>query len=248
MKRTTAMTALIAAAALMLAGCSKNSSGTPSAGSAGAVAGVSSQEGASAAPSAGGGSSQDAASTTPSAGGGSSQDAASTSESASSSGPKQTIGGGAQVDADTLTWFTVYCGGMSPVTNGASAMPSINPSAGPDAMKKSIGTLYKTFGDAMTNTATKLKDLPPPSFSGGDKFATTSVAALSSLGKIFEDGAAKIQAASPSQLPTVMTSVTDDMSKATKAITGIYDNIAASPDLLKVFSEIPACKKLGLGG
>ncbi|MDQ2848900.1 MAG: hypothetical protein M3Y77_21780 [Actinomycetota bacterium] len=247
MKRTTAVAAMIAAAGLMLAGCSKESTGTPSAGS-GAVAGISSQNATSAAPGASdSGSSSDSS---PSSDSGSSSDSRSSSDSGSSanSSPKETVGGGAQGDAATTTWFTAYCGGLAPLTDMASAMPSMDPSGGPDAMKKSIGTLYKTFGDAMTNTSAKLKDLPAPSFSGGDKFASTTVTALSTIGKTFEDGAAKIQAASATDLQKVMTSVTSDMSKVTKTLSSIYGNIAASPDLLKVFGQIPACKKLGVGG
>lgn len=265
MKRTTAVTAMIAAAALMLAGCSKDSTGTASAGSSGAVA--SSQNGATAAApgasdsgsSSASGPSSDSASSSdssPSSNSASSSESSPSSDSASSSesgpssnsGPKETVGGGAQGDAATTTWFTAYCSGLAPLTDLSSAMPSMDPSGGPDAIKKSIGTLYKTFGDAMTNTSAKLKDLPAPSFSGGDKFASTTVTALSTIGKTFEDGAAKIKSASAADLQKVMTSVTSDMGNVTKTLSSIYGNIAASPDLLKVFGQIPACKKLGVGG
>src|SRR5699024_7898720 len=125
---------------------------------------------------------------------------------------KVTLGGG-DLDAQTAAWFSAFCDGMSPLTEGMAAlMPSST--SDPAQMQESAVTYFNSIGDAMTDTANKLESLPPPTFDQGDEVASQLVSGMSEAGPAFKEAATKIAAAdvsSQEDLSAAMSEVTSTL-------------------------------------
>jgi hypothetical protein len=109
-----------------------------------------------------------------------------------------------------------------------------------------IVNLYSKMGDAFTDTAAKLKVLPPPTFSGGDAFAAKVTAAFEKAGPEFTKDAAKLKA-----IPLTDTAA---MGKALSGVSGSVqgalgplqdlNSLKMTPQTQAAVEALPACAKL----
>lgn len=245
MMRSKLVTVLAVASAFVLVACSSNgaagngtsttaSSGTPTTSSAPQPSATSSAGGAPSS-AAGGGSSEQQSSDTESQ---QSSDTGSQESSATGSTDQSTITVGGNVDAQTATWFSAFCSGMSPMLDAAQG--SVVPTGAGADLQATMVKEFSTLGDAMTNTANALKPLPPPTFSNGTQFATDVVNSLSQAGPLLKSAAATVQAVSPT-----------DMSGLETAIAKASESLSSSMSTLSKYSldkntqtamkNIPAC-------
>lgn len=261
MKRISLMATL--GAAVLLAGCS-STSGTAVANTSAAIASSATSSVVSSAPavvssapvsaapvsaapvSGAPGSSGPAGSSSPEPSG-----AVPSGDSASSGKAAPTTVGDANrsLDAPSAAWFSTFCGGFAPVvTLAQTAGTSIAAQAGdPTKAQTAIVNLYSSFGTAFTDTASKLKSLPPPTFDGGPAFATKVVTALQKAGPAFTTNAAKIKALDvtkdPAAFGTAMSSLSSDM---TSALAPLQDlgSLKLTAQTQSAFEALPACAKL----
>ncbi len=247
MKRTSSLVAALTGAALLIASCSSTSgTATPgsSTSSSAAAAPSSVSSAASSASSSVASSEESTSAPAPSESSGpvSSQSADS---SVSESVPDTTVGnesGG--LDAQSAAWFTAFCGGLAPVLTASGSLQTLGSSAGsdPTAAIKKLVALFAALGTSMTKTAATLKTLPPPTFEGGDAFATKVVTAFGSAGPAITDEAKKI-AADPSTLTSSMGGLTDSMTKAVAPLEEL-GSLKLTPATQNAIENLPACAKV----
>lgn len=270
MKRTTLMAALTGAAVL-LAGCSSTSgTATPASTSSAAVTSSSSMSSsamssamapASQAPASSAAASvTEPSSSAPASDAPSSEatmssedtasSAASTLSSASTSKAPTTVGntsGG--LDVASAAWFSAFCGGLQPVADIAKDAGKITGSD-QTAAQKSLVNLYSKIGSSFTATAAKLKPLPPPTFSGGEAFATKVVSALGSSGPTFSANAKKLAAIDvkkdPAAFGKALEGVSKDLGAATGPLTDL-NSLKLTPQTQAAYEKLPACAKLKAG-
>jgi hypothetical protein len=159
------------------------------------------------------------------------------SEPMTSGGSASTTVGGdtTSLDAQTAAFFTTTCEGLTDLTQMGSSMAG---QTGADT--KSIGAAVKKAGDSMTETANKLKALPPPTFDGGADFAAKMEAGLAELGGKLSSAADKVAAGDTSAL----SSLASDMQSGPLAD---LQNISPTPGLQAAVQNLPACKALSAG-
>ena len=269
MKRTTLMAALTGAAVL-LAGCSSTSgTATPASTSSSSAAATSSSAmssmSSSMAPSSSAAVSEapssDASSSAPessasssevasgpeSTGAESSDSETASSTSSSSKAPTTTVGDSSEgLDVKSAAWFTEFCGGLQPLGSIAQDAGAIS---GSDqaAAQKALVNLYDKIGSSFTATAAKLKPLPPPSFSGGDAFATKVVKALETSGPTFSADAKKLAAIDVKKDPAAFSKAIEGISKDLGTATGPLNDLNSlklTPQTQAAFEKLPACAKL----
>lgn len=159
-KRPTTALAVVLAAGLMLAGCSSGSTDTAS--STSSVASSASSSAAS-------------AETTTSATSSSSSSAEPMDSAGATAAPTLTAGDGSgELDAQTTTWFSTFCTGLA----GVADLQTISSAQQASQVLQRVGT-------DMTNTASQLAALAPPTFSGGDGLAASAVNSFNQIGPAF---------------------------------------------------------------
>ena len=274
MKRTTLMAALTGAAVLLV-GCSSTSgTATPASTSSSSAAATSSSAmssmSSSMAPSSSAAVSEapssDASSSAPessasssevasgpessgpeSSGAESSDSETADSTSSSSKAPTTTVGDSSEgLDVKSAAWFTEFCGGLQPLGSIAQDAGAIS---GSDqaAAQKALVNLYDKIGSSFTATAAKLKPLPPPSFSGGDAFATKVVKALETSGPTFSADAKKLAAIDVKKDPAAFSKAIEGISKDLGTATGPLNDLNSlklTPQTQAAFEKLPACAKL----
>ena len=109
--------------------------------------------------------------------------AASTSSASSSrpssaeptAAPTLTAGDGSgELDAQTTTWFSTFCTGLA----GVADLRTISSAQQASQVLQRVGT-------DMTNTASQLAALAPPTFSGGDGLAASAINSFNQIGPAF---------------------------------------------------------------
>lgn len=144
-------------------------------------------------------------------------------------------------------WFSVFCGGFQPVVDVAKSASSLGASASDPAKGKTfIVDFYSKLGVAFTGTARKLKALPPPTFSGGDAFATKVTAALEKAGPEFSKNAAKLKAipvTDSAALSKALSGVSGGMQSALGPLQDL-NSLKMTPQTQKAVEALPACAKL----
>lgn len=255
MKRISLTVAL--GAALLLAGCNStsgtptaNKSASPSASSAvsAPASNASSSAAVSGPQSSAPNSSGSAAVSAPASSGGA---AASVQASTSSVKSNTTTVGDSKtsLDAASAQWFSTFCGGFAPVVALAqTAGASIGAQAtDPAKAQTSIVNLYQTFGQAFTETASKLQVLAPPTFDGGPAFATKVVAALQTAGPTFTANATKLKAIDVTKDPGGFSSALSGLGATMMTAMAPLQDLGAlklTPQTQAAFEALPACAKL----
>jgi hypothetical protein len=276
MKRSTSLSAMVAAAALLLAGCGNDpgtatpapssadlSASATDTSSAGDTSATDESKAASTDESTGASTDESTAASTDESTAASTGEStaastdqsteestvASTDQSTESSDtkPTKTLGADTVMDAKTTKWFSTFCTGMVSMSSVTGFTPD---TSSPDKLKTQIVNLYSKIGTAFTTTAANLKPLPAPSFTGGEEFASTLVDGMATSGKAFLSNAAKVKAADPKNkaaFGTLMGEVAKDMSNATKPLADLFNKVQADPAMVKGVQSIPACQKLQMG-
>lgn len=251
MKRISLTAAL--GAALLLAGCS-STSGTATANTSSTVSSTAPSTSSSPdSPAVSAGSSVSApagsaASSAPESSGGAV--ASSGVADSSSRSPATTVGdSNTSLDAQSAAWLSTFCGGFAPVIAlGQDASASISAQGtAPAKVQSAIVTLYQALGQAFTETASKLKDLPPPTFDGGPAFATKVVTGLESAGPVFTANATKFKAIDISKDPSAFTGAVSGLAASmTTAMAPLGDlgSLKLTPQTRAAFEALPACAKL----
>lgn len=230
MVRMKLIAVIAAVGAFALVGCSKNTGGTAAPAT---TPGTTSAAATSAAATSAAATSSAAGATSSAAGGGSSEEGSSATETSEQS----TITVGGNVDAQTGTWFSAFCTGMSPLLDAVSG--GAVPTGGAD-MQSTMVKEFGTLGDAMTNTANALKPLPPPTFANGQQFATDVVTSLSQAGPEMKTAASDIQAVDPtdaSALEAAIEKAGDTLQNSLSAL----DKYDLDENTQNAMKNIPAC-------
>ncbi|MET3807054.1 hypothetical protein ABIB25_004076 [Nakamurella sp. UYEF19] len=271
MKRTTLL-ATLTGAAVFLAGCSSTSgtaapaSSTSSTAAAAASGSSVAVAPASSAPSSGSAASSDSAGSSSAsstadgsvsqsspAGSSPADSSSADSSSASSSAPTTTVGdSNSALDEASSTWFSAFCGGFAPIINVSKSASAIGAAASDPAKgQKLLVDLYKSLGKAFTDTAGVLKVLPPPTFTGGDAFATKVVTALGSAGPEFTKAGTTLAAIDVKKDPSAFTSALSGLSTSmTTALQPLQDlgSLKMTPETQAALEKLPACAALKSAG
>lgn len=274
MKRTNLLVAL-AGAATLLAGCSSNSSGTPTAASTSSstaessVSSLSSESSESSGlsvsselsvgsqtSSSGADSSGSVASSSMSSDGGSggsvtegttsAEDSSSAMTSATGSSGSDTSSSVAastagdtkgSLDEQSTAWFTAFCDSAKPLVAEIKSASSLGSASDPATAKKGIVELYSGLGKTMTDIASSVKDLPPPTFPGGDAFASKAIKVFGELGPKLTATGKEIQAEPVDKIPSSVQGLSKDLG----TISGAME---LTPQTQAAIKKIPACAAL----
>jgi hypothetical protein len=230
-------TAVLAAGVLLVAGCSSNNAGT---GSAASTAAASSSVAASS-----------ESMTSESMGSSSESSPSESSSSESASGGTSTASGSgasgsasvapANLDEQTKTWFTTLCEGVAPIGELANLDTSGQDAA--TAQKTGV-TALQQFATVLTDTSTKLKSTPPPTFEGGTEFANQVSSGLAESGPKLAAVATKFAAISPSDTAALKQAFEGLSGELSSAIAPLQQLSQLPPDVSAAAKEIPACKSL----
>lgn len=175
----------------------------------------------------------------------SSSTVASTTTAASTSAGSSANGGAApaELDAQSTTWFETLCSGVAPVAELAKTADTSGLS---DAAAQQKGVeLITQFGAALSDTGATLADTPPPTFDGGEEFATTMSNGLTESGSQMADLAKSFGSIDPTDtaaLEEAVASLPDDLSAAVAPLSAIGDLDAG---VSAAAQEIPSCQQLG---
>jgi hypothetical protein len=114
--------------------------------------------------------------------------------------------------------------------------------------KKTFTTLADAMtkmGGAFTTSAASLKDIPAPTFDGGDEFASKIVTSFATLGPKFTELGKQFAAADPNDPASMsgLASIGTDLQDATKPLQEMQ-NLKIDSATQAAIAEIPSCKKL----
>lgn len=229
MKRTiTSITGLAAAALLVLAGCGSETGGTaaPAAGSSSNVSQSSSATTSDTASSDGtetsGTETSDPETSDTSAGGGST--------------------GAGSADQQSVAWFETLCSGVAPLKDLQNVGSEID-QADPLGSLKKIAPKFSAAGKSLVETAAKLKDLPAPTFDGGDTYAKQVTESFGTIGQKLVDLGGKLVDLDPSD-PSAASELTDIGTTLTDASKPLQQLGDLPADGKAALAAAPACQAL----
>ncbi|MEJ7648351.1 MAG: hypothetical protein WKF57_04770 [Nakamurella sp.] len=231
MKRTiTSVTGLAAAALLVLAGCGSETGGTaaPAAGSSSTVS-----ESSSATTSDTGSSDEtsDAGTSGPE-----------TSDSDTSAGGSSTGAGSGSADQQSVAWFETLCSGVAPLKDLQNVGSEID-QADPLGSLKKIAPKFSAAGKSLVETARKLKDLPAPTFDGGDTYAKQVTESFGTIGQKLVDLGTKLVDLDPSD-PSAASELTDIGTTLTDASKPLQQLGDLPADGKAALAAAPSCQAL----
>lgn len=257
--RRTALS-LIAAGALLLAGCASQEAGTPTAGSgaeqttssaattpsSSSESSASSESAESSASSAS--SAESSASTQSSAESSQSSEESSQSSSAeSSSGTDGTTAtGAAELDDASLTWVTSFCTGFSNVAKFTSPDTT---GMDKDATIAAVVDAYQGMSDAAAGAAAELEGIPAPTFAGGEQMATGVHDWFEDVAKAYGDGADTIKNGSystASDLKDDIDAIESSIDTANQKLSSTLGGV--DPSVGQAIAGVPECATLASGG
>jgi len=237
MKRTT-IGAVLAAGALLLAGCG-STGGTATAGTTVAPTAAGSETMAPTTES-----SMETSAEAPATDDSTSEEVP-TSEDSSSDAPTTTLGGDATgIDEPTTQWFDTFCTSLAPVKDLQNLQSQIDPSD-PKKTLTVVSLAMNKLGTAFTEAGSKLKDAPKPTFDGGAEFADKIVSSFSELGPKFTTLGEKFAKADPSDPSSLaeLSTLSTDLQDAVKPLQELQ-NIEVSPAVSQGIAAIPSCQAL----
>src|SRR5699024_9684209 len=152
------------------------------------------------------------------------------------------------LDDQTAEWFTTSCEGVVPLLESLSESMGAMASADDDdvdQVQDRIVDLMDDAGDALSETAEQLADIPPPNIEGGEQIAPQVVAMLAMIGPQLHSGATEVGEASVSTIAELET-VVDDATGQFEQMLGSFslDELASDEDFSEAILELPACAPL----
>ena len=208
-----------AAGVLLVAGCSSSDSGGSTTSSPSASAASSAAE------------SSDASS---------SEVATSGSSESSGSSTSGTVAP-AELDEQTIAWFTTLCTGVAPIQELSQLDTSGQDAA--TAQKTGVDALTQ-FGTVLTETSQKLESAEPPTFEGGEQFASQMTTGLAESGPKLAALAKSFGAINPSDTAALQQASTGLATQLQTAVAPLQALGELPADVSAAAQEIPACKAL----
>lgn len=164
-----------------------------------------------------------------------------TSEMSESGGAATTVGGDVtELDAQSVTWFSTFCGGFGGLADLQAQAPNLS-------SPQAAGQFFSTVGQAMTETGQKLSSVPPPTFEGGDQLASTAQQVFDQLGPAFTEFGQKAATVDAND-QAALQQFGADLQKTASGLQDIQ-KIELSPDVkAAVEKQVPECAVLSQMG
>lgn len=146
-----------------------------------------------------------------------------------------------QQGADPVAWTGAFCGGLSDVIGGVSAIGKS--AATPQGQKDGLLEFSDIAQRAFTNTAQKLEQLGPPKITDGTRFQDTAVGFFRTAAGTVGDQRAKLaalDAADPEFVQKASQLAGPDLSGASAQMQGLTSNQELAP----AFRAAPECQRL----
>ncbi|MGS0686479.1 hypothetical protein ACVBEQ_15230 [Nakamurella sp. GG22] len=209
-----------AAGVLLVAGCSSSDSGGSTTSSASSSAASSAAESSVA-----------------------SSSEAVTSGSSESSGSGATSGSvaPAELDEQTVAWFTTLCTGVAPIQELSNLDTSGQDPA--TAQKTGVDALTK-FGTVLSDTSEKLASAEPPTFEGGEQFASQMTTGLAESGPKLAELAKTFGAINPSDTAALQQASSGLATQLQSAVAPLQALGELPADVSAAAQQIPACQAL----
>ncbi len=161
------------------------------------------------------------------------------SDSSSSDAPAPP--GVPQKGSDPVAWTGAFCGGLSDVIGGVSAIAKSQ--ATPQGQKDGLLEFSDIAQRAFANTAQKLEQLGPPRITDGTRLQDTAVGFFRTAAGTVGDQRAKLaalDAADPEFVQKASTLAGPDLSGASAQMQGLTSNQELAP----AFRAAPECQRL----
>ncbi len=163
----------------------------------------------------------------------------------STDAPTTTLGGDATgIDQQTTQWFDTFCTSLAPVKDLQNLQSKIDASD-PKKTLAAVSLAMTKLGSAFSDASSKLKDAPKPTFDGGAEFADKIVSSFNELGPKFTtlgEKFAKADPTDPSSLSELST-LSSDLQDAVKPLQELQ-NIQVTPAISQGIAAIPSCQAL----
>jgi hypothetical protein len=209
------------------------------------VAGVLVVAGCSSSDSGGSTTSSAASSAVPSVAASSGAGSSDASSSEAAPGSSESSAGGtvapADLDEQTVAWFTTLCTGMAPIQQLSQLDTSGQDAA--TAQKTGVDALTQ-FGTVLTETSQKLASAQPPTFEGGEQFASQMATGLAESGPKLAALAKSFGAINPSDTAALQQASSGLATQLQTAVAPLQALGQLPPDVSAAAQEIPACKAL----
>ena len=163
------------------------------------------------------------------------------SDSGSGSSDAKLPPGIPQKGSDPVAWTGAFCGGLSDVIGGVSAIAKSQ--ATPQGQKDGLLEFSDIAQRAFANTAQKLEQLGPPRINDGKRFQDTAVGFFRTAAGTVSDQRAKLaalDAADPEFVQKASTLAGPDLSGASAQMQGLTSNQELAP----AFRAAPECQRL----
>jgi hypothetical protein len=146
--------------------------------------------------------------------------------------------------ADPVAWVSSFCGGLSNVIAGASAIPKSPPN--PQAQKDGLLTFADTTQKAFANAAQQLTQLGPPRITDGKRVQDTTVGFFTTAAATVGSQRAKI-AALDAKDPAFAQKANDVADSGLGTAGTQIQGLTSNTDLAPAFSASAECRRLGAG-
>lgn len=146
-----------------------------------------------------------------------------------------------QKGSDPVAWTGAFCGGLSDVIGGVSAIAKSQ--ATPQGQKDGLLEFSDIAQRAFANTAQKLEQLGPPRINDGQRLQDTAVGFFRTAAVTVSDQRAKLaalDAADPEFVQKASTLAGPDLSGASAQMQGLTSNQELAP----AFRAAPECQRL----
>lgn len=143
--------------------------------------------------------------------------------------------------SDPVAWTGAFCGGLSDVISGVSAIAKSDTT--PQGQKDGLLEFSDIAQRAFTNTAQKLEKLGPPRITDGKHVQDTAVGFFTTAASTVGDQRAKLaalDAKDPDFVDKASHLAGPDLSAASAQMKGLTSN----PQLAPAFRDAPECKQL----
>jgi hypothetical protein len=145
--------------------------------------------------------------------------------------------------ADPVAWVGSFCGGLSNVIAGASAIPKSPPN--PQAQKDGLLTFADTTQKAFSTAAQELIQLGPPRITDGKRVQDTTVGFFTSAAATVGSQRAKIAALDATDPDFAQKA--NNLTGSGFGTAGQIQGLTSNTDLAPAFGASPECRRLGAG-
>ncbi len=171
----------------------------------------------------------------------SSSEAATSGSSESSGASASSSVAPAELDEQTVAWFTTLCTGVAPIQELSNLDTSGQDPA--TAQKTGVEALTK-FGTVLSDTSEKLASAEPPTFEGGEQFASQMTTGLAESGPRLAELAKTFGAINPSDTAALQQASSGLATQLQSAVAPLQALGQLPEDVSAAAQEIPACKAL----